>query len=97
MSTQLSTTDLSTIYTMVNKDINRLCGEAGGFEVMYNDLLICGNYDAEYREVQGGDHYYGIWEMVSELVSESVTIEGIYDDEGDELQTATSELQIMFN
>ncbi|MEG2036207.1 MAG: hypothetical protein RR005_07710, partial [Mucinivorans sp.] len=79
------------------KEINRLCGEAGEFEVMYNDLLICGNYDAEYREVQGGDHYYGIWEMVSELVSESVVIGGIYDEEGDELQASTSELQIMFN
>ncbi|MEG1290247.1 MAG: hypothetical protein RSE25_08480 [Bacteroidales bacterium] len=64
---------------------------------MYNNLLICGNYDAEYIEVQGGDHYYGIWEMVSELVSESVTIEGIYDEGGDEIHAATSELQTMFN
>lgn len=76
--------------------ITKLNGESETFEVETENFTACIRYEAEYEMVRGGDHYCGIWEMVSELVSERTTVESVLTDDGEDKEAAEF-LQKMFN
>lgn len=97
MNTQLTSTDYTTITEQVNGQISRLSGQSNGFEIMHNGLLIMVNYEAEYKDVQGGDSYRGTWEMCTELVSESVEITEVWGIEGNEYPEIVEALQLLLN
>ena len=76
--------------------ITKLNGESETFEVETENFTACIRYEAEYEMVRGGDHYCGIWEVVSELVSEHTTVESLMTDDGEDKEAADY-LQKMLN
>lgn len=72
-------------------------GESEGFEISRNGYTAFVDYEAEYREVRGGDSYCDRWEMTSELVRESVTVASVWDEEGNDCPEFADALQILLN
>ena len=68
-----------------------------GFEIFHDGYIAFVNYEAEYREVRGGDSYCGMWEMTSELVNERTTVEAVWDEKGNEYPEIAEALQVLLN
>lgn len=88
--------ELMALATLAVDYITKLNGESDTFEVETENFTACINYEAEYKMVRGGDSYCGIWEMVSELVSEHTTVESLMTDDGEDKEAAEF-LQKMLN
>ena len=88
--------ELMALATLAADYITKLNGESEYFEVETENFTACINYEAEYKMVRGGDHYCGIWEMASELVSERTTVELLLTEDGEDKEAADY-LQKMLN
>lgn len=88
--------ELMTLAKLAADHITNMNGESDTFEVETENFTACIRYEAEYEMVRGGDHYFGIWEMVSELVSEHTSVESLMTDDGEDKEAAEF-LQKMLN
>lgn len=88
--------ELQNLAKLAADHITNMNGEDDTFEVETENFTACIRYEAEYEMVRGGDHYCGIWEMASELVSERTTVELLLTEDGEDKEAADY-LQKMLN
>ena len=73
-------------------------GDTDEFEIEAGGLIAGIEHTAEYRTVDGGDCYCGIWERVTECVREYTRVAYLYNPETDEDETeAAAELEKLLN
>lgn len=94
MTVEFSASELFSIARSINDNHP---DEPGEYEVEFKGFDIVLFYEAQYREGIGGSYEGYQFERIAELVSEYISVKGVYDSTGDEVQGAAKQIQNVLN